>query len=93
MPGQLQLADVIQASNAVGLLLGFAERGQEQRRQNRYDSDYHQQLDKREASMPRCHAALGPAPKWQCSPTRGVLGVPVDEFAFSHLGSVPNQSV
>ena len=52
-PGQAQLSHIAQALDALGLRLGFAQRGQKQPRQDRDDGDDDEQFDQREGQSRR----------------------------------------
>ena len=52
MRRQAPLFEMVQADNALGLGLAFAERGQKQARQNCDDRDDDQQLDQSESQFP-----------------------------------------
>ena len=55
--GQSQLLQIIHAGDALGLGLGFGERGQEQAGEDGNDGDDDEQLDERERGA-RCGAGL-----------------------------------
>ena len=53
MPGHHQLLCIIEAINALGLLLGFGQRGQEHARKDRDNGNHHQKFNERKpANLP-----------------------------------------
>src|SRR5439155_21391058 len=69
---QVPLLEMVQADNAPGLVLAFAERGQKQARQNRDDRDDNQQLNQSESQFPSRFPGHEPGAYWnprscQCS--------------------------